>query len=82
MINILSNVLELGFKIPNSDYNDALENGPLHGTGAYNLDGSGDRIAIPIHEARKQTNNTSTNKGSRVNNNTPKSINPKRKEGL
>lgn len=60
MINILSNALELGFKIPNSDYNDALENGPLHGSGAYNLDGSGDRIAIPIHEARSQTNSNNS----------------------
>lgn len=67
--------------LPDHDYNDAIESGPLHGTGAYNLDGSGDRIAIPIHDASRQTSNT--NKGSRVtNNNTHKSINPKRKEGL
>lgn len=70
MINILNNALELDFKIPNSVYNDALENGHLHGTVAYNLDGSGKRIAIPIHDASRQTSNT--NKGSRVNNTTPK----------
>lgn len=53
-----------------NDYNDAIESGPLHGTGAYNLDGTGDRIAIPIHDASRQTSNT--NKGSRVNSTTPK----------
>lgn len=59
MINILNNALELDFIIPNSVYNDALENGHLHGTVAYNLDGSGKRIAIPIHDARKQSSTPS-----------------------